>query len=162
MGGECSHIYNHMLVRACICMGPSKHTRNLVALGVLMEEELVVLGLLESHGKDSDVKKLSDTILFRLALRIIDALPSQNKNTMATEVIETSPKKQDRCAEDYCNSSPCGYIGCLISLSCNVEAGSFATDQCINNQCINNEINNIRKCFQRVLPYAYKLYCRWK
>ncbi|KAL7477638.1 hypothetical protein ACHAW6_003438 [Cyclotella cf. meneghiniana] len=63
----------------------------------LMEEELVVFGLLESHSKDSD-KKLNDTILFRLARRMIAALPSHsetNEIMTSTEVIKTSQKKQE-------------------------------------------------------------------
>ncbi|KAL3792970.1 hypothetical protein HJC23_010983 [Cyclotella cryptica] len=63
----------------------------------LIEEELIVFGLLESYGKDPDIKTLDDTILFRSAKRIIAALPSNtetNETTKTTEVNETIQKKQ--------------------------------------------------------------------
>ncbi|KAL7478992.1 hypothetical protein ACHAW6_004744 [Cyclotella cf. meneghiniana] len=63
----------------------------------LIEEELIVFGLLESHGKDSDIKKLNDTFLFQSARRIIAALPSNpetNEGINAAKVNESSHKKQ--------------------------------------------------------------------
>eukprot|EP00956_Cyclotella_meneghiniana_P009766 scaffold13546_cov80-Cyclotella_meneghiniana.AAC.1 len=64
----------------------------------LMEDELIVFGILKSHGKDESVNKdLNETILFRSVSRIIAALPSSNTVANAEPPIDAkdSHEKQE-------------------------------------------------------------------